>query len=103
MTGHVQLVVCMDTEGPAVDPNRRDILQDWDAVDGAMAKLFAPDFRNALPDTAGGGLQFGWFFLTWTGFRTNPMKRDLGYHRVRDHYLARWGASLRRFGDEECW
>ena len=101
--GHVQLVICMDTEGPAVDPERGDILQDWAAVDRAMDKLFAPSFRSALRDTRGGGVRFGWFFLNWTGFTSNPMQRDLGYHKVRDHYLARWGNALEELGDEECW
>ena len=103
LKGHVQLVVCMDTEGPAVDPARADILRDWSAVGHAMDKLFASGFRNALPDKAGGGLRLGWFFLNWTGFRTNPMQRDLGYHKVRDYYLARWGEQIARSGDEECW
>jgi SAM-dependent methyltransferase len=103
MNGLIQLVFCMDTEGPAVDPDRADILRDWDAVDRAMDKLFAPSLRRALTDSVGGGLQIGWFFLTWTGFTTNPRNRDLGYHKVRDHYLARWGEQIARLRDEECW
>lgn len=99
----VYIVFCMDTEGPAVDARRTDLLDSWDRVDAAMDKLFAPEFRRRLPDSSGGGFKIGWFFLTWTGFRTNPVGRDLGYHKVRDHYLARWGDAIRAFGDEACW
>lgn len=99
----VQIVFCMDTEGPVVDSRRTDLLDSWERVDAAMDKLFAPAFRTRLLDSSGGGFRIGWFFLTWTGFATNPVGRDLGYHKVRDHYLARWGDAIRALGDEACW
>ncbi len=68
-----------------------------------MDKLFDPQFRRKWPDRSGGAMRIGWFFLTWSGFTTNPRGRAFGYHVVRDHYLARWGDRLRSFGDEECW
>src|SRR3954471_22677456 len=103
MTAAVHVVVCMDTEGPCADPDNAELLATWDEVDAAMGKLFEPAFRSRFPDPSGGGLRFGWFFLTWTGFATNPRSRDFGYHRVRDHYLERWGDALASFGDEQCW
>jgi len=93
----------MDTEGPCADPDNPDLLSTWDRVDAAMDKLFDPAFRARHPDPGGGRLRVGWFFLTWTGFRTNPRRRDFGHHKVRDHYLARWGERLAGFGDEQCW
>jgi len=99
----VSLTFCMDTEGPCFDPDRADLLPTWDAVDAAMAKLFDPAFRARYPDSAGGALTIGWFFLTWTGFATNPRRRAFGYHAVRDHYLDRWGDRLAATGDEQCW
>jgi len=103
MTGTVQVVFCMDTEGPCADPTNASLLADWPAIDAAMDKLFAAEFRDRHRDAAGGRLTIGWFFLTWTGFTTNPRSRVFGYHAVRDHYLARWGQELREFGDEHCW
>jgi SAM-dependent methyltransferase len=93
----------MDTEGPCADPDLPDLLPTWEAVDAAMDQLFDADFRGAVPDSHGRGLRIGWFFLTWTGFRTNPRERAFGYHAVRDHYLARWGRQLDELGDEQCW
>jgi SAM-dependent methyltransferase len=103
VTADVEVVVCMDTEGPCDDPADPDLLRTWEQVDGAMDKLFEAEFRLRLPDPAGGTLRIGWFFLTWTGFTSNPRGRDFGYHRVRDHYRARYGAMIAAYGDEECW
>lgn len=103
MSAAVDVVLCLDTEGPCADPGSADLLGDWAGVEAAMDKLFDDDFRRRHPDPAGGGLRVGWFFLTWTGFATNPRNRDLGYHRVRDRYRERWGTALDAFGDEECW
>lgn len=101
--GTVYVVFCMDTEGPCADPSNPELLATWGAVNGAMDKLFDRQFRSAIVDPAGGRFTIGWFFLTWTGFTTNPRGRDFGYHKLRDHYRARWGALIDEYGDEECW
>jgi hypothetical protein len=103
MSGTVHVVVCMDTEGPCADPENPELLATWDAVDAAMDKLFDPAFRERHRDPTGGSLRLGWFFLTWTGFASNPRGRDFGYHAIRDHYLDRWGDALAAYGDEQCW
>ena len=101
----VHVVFCMDTEGPCDDPDNSEILKNWEAVDQAMDKLFKEDFRNKFVDSFNGNLKLGWFFLTWSGFKNeiNPRNRDLGYHKVLDHYRSRWGKLIQTFGDEECW
>jgi hypothetical protein len=93
----------MDTEGPCADPGNPELLPTWPDVDAAMDKLLDPAFRARRRDPAGGELRIGWFFLTWTGFATNPRSRAFGYHAVRDHYLDRWGELLRTNGDEQHW
>ncbi len=47
MTGSVQIVFCMDTEGPCVDPHRSDLLPSWAEVDTAMDKLFDESSKAA--------------------------------------------------------
>jgi SAM-dependent methyltransferase len=96
-------VFCVDTEGPCADPDNPELLGTWDLVDLAIDEIFDPAFRARYPDPTGGTLRVGWFFLTWTGFTTNPRDRAYGYHAVRDHYLARWGERFRQTGDEHCW
>ena len=99
----VNIVFCMDTEGPCDDPGNKDLLSNWGQVDNAMAKLFKNDLRHYFPDSNNGHLKIGWFFLTWSGFLTNPRGRDFGYHKIRDHYLRKWGNELHKFDDEYCW
>ena len=103
MSAGVQVVFCMDTEGPCADPGNPELLATWEQVDAAMDKLFDAEFRARHPDPGGGQLRIGWFFLTWTGFTSNPRQRAFGYHAVRDHYLARWGARIAECGDEQGW
>jgi SAM-dependent methyltransferase len=99
----VYVTFLMDTEGPCADPDLPELNATWERVDASMDKLFAPEWRADLPDPHGGALKVGWFFLTWTGFRTNPRARPFGYHQVRDHWLERWGRQLAEYGDEQCW
>ncbi len=93
----------MDTEGPCDDPGNPELLKNWDLVETAMDKLFEPSLRRYLPDRTGKHFRIGWFFLTWTGFATNPRGRDFGYHRIRDHYLLKWGEVIEKWGDEQAW
>ena len=97
------VVFCMDTEGPCDDPGNQELLKDWNKVDLAMDKLFSDEFRHKYKDSLGNNFKIGWFFLSWTGFKTNPRNRDFGYHKVRDHYRERWGKLIDSYGDEECW
>jgi len=99
----VEVVFCMDTEGPCNDPDNNELLHNWSLVDGAMCKLFNSKFREKYVDSFGNNFKIGWFFLSWTGFKTNPRERDFGYHKVRDHYIKKWGKEIKRYGDEECW
>jgi hypothetical protein len=103
VTAWVDICFFMDTEGPCDDPDLPELNATWERVDRCMDKLFAADFRERFPDPQGGLFKVGWFFLTWTGFRTNPRNRPFGYHRVRDHWIERWGEEMARYGDEHCW
>ncbi|SVB01959.1 uncharacterized protein METZ01_LOCUS154813 [marine metagenome] len=103
MKSKVYITFCMDTEGPCDDPGNDELLKNWESVDFAMAKLFDKNFRSLYKDSSGNDFKVGWFFLTWTGFKTNPRGRDFGYHKVRDHYRGEWGGLIDKYGDEECW
>ncbi len=47
MSAVVQVVFCMDTEGPCADPDKPELLATWDEVDAAMDKLFDPGVPGA--------------------------------------------------------
>jgi len=97
------VVFAIDAEGPAFDPRHPEILSTWDAVDEFLARIFSPDFRTRVTDSEGGWLIISWFIMSWTGFTTNPVRRDFGYHKIYDHYMERWGARMREYRDGVYW
>ena len=49
MLAEVQIVVCIDTEGPCADPGNPELLANWGAVDAAMDKADATMQRRGEP------------------------------------------------------
>jgi len=103
VSGKLYVVFAIDAEGPAFDPRQPEILSTWDAVDEFLARIFSPDFRTRVTDSEGGWLIISWFIMSWTGFTTNPVRRDFGYHKIYDHYMERWGARMREYRDGVYW
>jgi len=105
--GKVLLVFCFDTEGPYTDPNYYDpkqLLGNWQSIDRVfLSKLFSKEFRYKYLDSEGCHFVASWFFLNWIGYKTYPVKHDVGYHKVFDHYKNKWGKQLKEFGDELGW
>jgi hypothetical protein len=105
--GKVFVVFCIDTEGPCFDPNypnHSELLGTWKAIDKIfLSQIFSQDFRYAFPDSQNNPLVFTWFIINWVGFRTNPVRRDFGYHKILDHYQKSWGSKLKEYHDEIGW
>lgn len=105
MNGKLYIVLNIDTEGPASDPDPRyhDLLSSWAEIDMFLAKVFDNSYRRQVLDSYGQGIIFSWFMLNWTGFKTNPVNRDFGYHKVYDHYMLKWGEEIKKYGDGIYW
>ena len=58
----------------------------WDKIDTMLAKLMSENFRRKMTDSFGGGWVFSWHCMDHVGFEENPRRRDLGYHKIFDHY-----------------
>lgn len=61
----------------------------WTDVDAMLDRIMAPGFRDALPDSFGGGWIYNWFCLDLVGYVANPRRRALGFHTVFDRYRQR--------------
>lgn len=61
----------------------------WEEIDAMLDCIMDPAFRMALPDSFGNGWIYNWHCLDHVGFETNPRERDLGYHKIFDHYRKR--------------
>jgi hypothetical protein len=58
----------------------------WDKIDKLLYKILSKDFRNQFLDSFGNGWVFNWHCLDHVGYKTNPRRRDMGYHNIFDHY-----------------
>ena len=62
-------------------------LGSWEKIDSMLVQITSKEFRFQTPDSFGGGWVYSWFCLDHVGFTgINPRMRDLGYHKVQDHY-----------------
>jgi hypothetical protein len=69
-----------------VDPQLLSYHDTWEKIDRMLYELLEERFRRTLVDSWGQGWIFNWFCLDHVGFTQNPRRRDLGYHKVFDHY-----------------
>jgi hypothetical protein len=51
-----------------------------------LRKIFSQSFRNEHKDSFGRNWIFNWHCLDHVGYKHNPRRRDLGYHKIFDHY-----------------
>jgi len=93
----------INTMGPVTDSRHDDLLNNWDQIDKCISKIFDDSYRNRFLDSEGNHLVLNWFFISWSGFKTNPVKRDMGWHTVYDHYMQKFGREMQKFGDGAYW
>ena len=58
----------------------------WPKINNMLKKIFSKDFRNKDKDSFGGSWIFNWHCLDHVGYKHNPRRRQLGYHKIFDHY-----------------
>jgi len=59
---------------------------DWGKIDKMVKKIFNKKFRFKDVDSFGKPWTFNWHCLDHVGYKINPRKRDLGYHKISDYY-----------------
>ena len=58
----------------------------WEKVDKMLTRIMSPEFRNKLRDSFGGGWVYNWHCVDHVGYSSNPRRRELGMHKIFDHY-----------------
>jgi len=58
----------------------------WNKVDKMLERIFSKNFRTQDKDSFGNDWIFNWHCLDHVGYKYNPRKRNLGYHKIFDHY-----------------
>ena len=58
----------------------------WKKINNMILRIFSNKFRNSHKDSFGKPWVFNWHCLDHVGYKTNPRKRTLGYHKISDYY-----------------
>lgn len=58
----------------------------WNKINLMIKKIYSKNFRNKFKDSFNNAWVFNWHCLDHVGYKYNPRKRDLGYHKVFDRY-----------------
>lgn len=72
-----------------VAPEALHYMRTWEQVDAMLDRVCDPAYRLLLPDSRGGGWVVNWNCVNHVGYRTNPRRRDMGWHHVFDRYAER--------------
>jgi len=59
----------------------------WSKIDNMLEKIMNKEFRNSIPDSLGNGWIFNWHCVDHVGYDINPRNRELGHHKIFDHYV----------------
>ena len=59
---------------------------DWQKINEMINRIFSDKFRNKHKDTLGNSWVFNWHCLDHVGYKNNPRRRTLGYHKIFDYY-----------------
>jgi hypothetical protein len=60
--------------------------ENWSSIKSMHKRIFNKKFRNQNTDSSGNPWVFSWHCLDHVGYKTNPRKRELGYHKIFDVY-----------------
>jgi len=58
----------------------------WKKIDKMNKRIFSKNFRNRDKDSFGDNWIFNWHCLDHVGYKYNPRRRTLGYHKIFDYY-----------------
>lgn len=101
--GKLYVVTAINAMGPVIDPRHSDLLRSWEEIDSCLQRALTREYRLQFPDDAGRGIIFSFFCISWSGFASNPVHRDFGWHTIFDHYRQSFGDALTRWSDEFNW
>ena len=59
---------------------------DWKKIDEMISRIFSKKFRKKYKDSFGNSWIFNWHCLDHAGYKINPRRRTLGYHKIFDYY-----------------
>jgi len=72
-----------------VDKNLINYNDTSDKLDNMLDEMMSETYRGKYADSFGNGLIYNWFILDHIGYKTNPRRRDIGYHNIYNNYTVK--------------
>jgi hypothetical protein len=69
-----------------VNPKILNYNDSWEKMDLMLNEALSNNFRNKLTDSFDNGWIYNWFCVDHIDYKHNPRKREIGYHKIFDHY-----------------
>ena len=60
----------------------------WKKISKMNNKLLSMEFRKNFKDSNGNNWIYNWFIADFVGFKSNPNKRELGFHKIWKKYKS---------------
>lgn len=89
LAGRIDLGGKQEVARRILNSHRNNFMDSWPKLDDMLDHALASEFRTAGTDSFGGGYVYNWFCLDHVGYDTNPRRRELGFHKIHDHYVKR--------------
>lgn len=74
----------------------------WNKIDQMISRIFNKNFRYDHKDSFNKPWVFSWYCLDHVGYKINPRRRTLGYHKIFDYYKKVLKKN-KRFQDDLYW
>jgi len=58
----------------------------WFKINKMLKRIFSKNFRKIDKDSFNRNWIFNWHCLDHVGYKKNPRRREIGYHKIFDHY-----------------
>jgi len=58
----------------------------WGKIDKMLHEIMSKEYRKKVPDSFNNGWIYNWHCLDHVGYISNPRRRDIGFHKIFDHY-----------------
>ena len=71
-----------------ISPILLDYNDTWEKIDAMLEHVGSKKYREEFPDSDGGGWIYNWHCVDHVGYTNNPRRKDIGYHKIFDHYCA---------------
>ena len=69
-----------------IAPKRLAYLESWEKIEEMILDITSKEFREKYIDSYGNPYLFSWFIIDVVGYKDNPRRKAVGYHKIWDMY-----------------